>query len=81
MSNLFTKLKVEPGASMKLGDMIHWLSPFPSTRGDSAEIQPRTVGCDPWQLPDLHQEFLVRPGSRVKLGEIDPGYRGRYESP
>ena len=44
------------------------------------EVQPRVRRIDPLRLPDLHKEFLVAPGARVKLGEIDPGYRGRYDS-
>jgi PPK2 family polyphosphate:nucleotide phosphotransferase len=35
---------------------------------------------DPLPLQDLHKEFLVEPGTRVKLGEFDPGYHGRHES-
>jgi PPK2 family polyphosphate:nucleotide phosphotransferase len=30
---------------------------------------------------DYLKRFMVEPGSRVRLGNIDPGYRDRYETP
>jgi PPK2 family polyphosphate:nucleotide phosphotransferase len=35
---------------------------------------------DPVHVANLHHEFLVEPGARVKLADIDPSYRGRHES-
>jgi PPK2 family polyphosphate:nucleotide phosphotransferase len=30
--------------------------------------------------PDLYRKLMVEPGSRVQLGNVDPGYCGEYES-
>jgi PPK2 family polyphosphate:nucleotide phosphotransferase len=58
------------------------------------ETQPRTVIPDaipitinspvtlekPSNEPDFFEKFIVEPGTRVKLNEIDPSYKGKYES-
>ena len=79
MQNLFTKLILEPGNKIKLADI------FPDRRTPlreviPPEIEPRVRRTDPITLPDPYHEFLVQPGRRVRLSEIDPGYRGRYQS-
>jgi PPK2 family polyphosphate:nucleotide phosphotransferase len=67
MSNLFTKLIIEPAARVKLADIdrghrrLHLLH-------------------NAWQPTDLRKELIVEPGTRVSLAEIDPSLHGRYES-
>ena len=68
MSNLFTKLIVEPGAKMKLGDIFPGYRRFHLHEATLPEVQPRVRRTDPMQLPDLHQEFLVEPGSQGEAG-------------
>jgi PPK2 family polyphosphate:nucleotide phosphotransferase len=53
-------------------------------RGNVVEMPART-GEAKWRsdLPvplDLRQQFVIAPGTRVKLGEIDPGFHASYES-
>lgn len=31
-------------------------------------------------MPNLVEKLLVKPGSKIRLRDIDPGYHGRYES-
>ena len=47
------------------------------------ETEPRTVSPESGdtRVPSsLFDEFLVAPGTQVKLGDIDPGYHGKHES-
>jgi PPK2 family polyphosphate:nucleotide phosphotransferase len=78
MANL-TKLVIQPGARLKLVDIDCSFGHLALDEMPSPTIQPlvkMTV-----QFPLMNpKEFLVEPGTKVKLGEIDPSYHGRYES-
>jgi PPK2 family polyphosphate:nucleotide phosphotransferase len=80
MSKLFTTLMIEPDTRIKLDDIFQGNRRSYLHEAVPPETPPRPRRIDPLQLPDLHREFLVEPGTRVKLGEIDPGYCGRHES-
>ncbi len=80
MSNLFTKVIIEPGAKAKLRSIDPNYRRFHLHEAPLPQIQPRVLSWEQLQVPDFHQEFIVRPGSKVKLGEIDPSYLGSYES-
>ena len=80
MSNLFTKVIVEPGARLKLRSLDPNYRRFHLHEAPLPQIQPRVMSIDQLQVPDFHEEFIVKPGSKVKLGEIDPSYLGSYES-
>ena len=81
MANHFATLNsIEPGAAMKLDDLIPGYGPYRLREVSSPEVQPRVRRSDLLQFPDLHKQFIVEPGARVKLAEIDPGYQGRHES-
>lgn len=80
MSSLFMKLKIDPGARVNLCNIDPNYRRFHLHEVALPEIQPARPGTDQLQLPDLREEFLVKPWSRVKLDDIDPGHRGRYES-
>src|SRR5258708_3039797 len=79
MSNLFTKVIIEPGAKAKLRSIDPNYRRFHLHEAPLPQIQPRVLSWEQLQVPDFHQEFIVRPGSKVKLGEIDPSYLGSYE--
>ena len=80
MANLFTTLNIEPGAARKSEDLIPGDRRYRLHEVPSPEVRPRARRSEPLQFPDLHREFLVEPGRRVELKEIDPGYHGRHES-
>src|SRR5262245_14446936 len=80
MPNLFTKLIIEPGTRVKLGDIFPGYRRSRLHEAASPAIPPRVRRIDPAYPGDLHTAFLVAPGTRVKLAEIDPSYRGRHES-
>ena len=81
MPNLFTKLIIEPGTRVKLGDIFPgYRRSRPPHAAPPPEIQPRLRTIDPVNLADPHKGFLVEPGSKVKLADIDPSSRGRHES-
>ena len=80
MPNLFTKLIIEPGTRVKLGDIFPGYRRTRLHEAASPVIPPRVRKVEPLHLGDPHTEFLVEPGTRVKLAEIDPGYRGKHES-
>jgi PPK2 family polyphosphate:nucleotide phosphotransferase len=44
------------------------------------EVRPHVKRADPLHTSDLYSEFLIPPENQVKLGEIDPGYRGIYDA-
>jgi PPK2 family polyphosphate:nucleotide phosphotransferase len=80
MSNLLTKLIVEPGTGMKLRDIDPGYRSFGSQDAPLLEIQPRAQRTDRLHLVTYRREFNVEPGARVKLSAIDPSYCGNYES-
>jgi PPK2 family polyphosphate:nucleotide phosphotransferase len=80
MPNLFTKLIIEPGTRVKLGDIFPGYRRSPLHEAASPAIPPHLRRIDPVHPGDLPTEFRVEPGTRVKLAEIDPGYRGKHES-
>src|SRR5215471_6783905 len=86
MPNLFTKLVIEPGTLVRLGDIFPGVRRSRLYAAAPPELQPRLRSVDPVNLADprkvadSHRGFLVEPGSRVKLADIDPSYRGRHES-
>lgn len=87
MSNLLTKLIIAPGAKVKLGNIDPNYRRFHLHEAPSSQAAPRLLQVPPrthrpaeLQVPDFRRQFIVKPGCRVKLGEIDPNYRGTYES-
>jgi len=80
MSNLLTRLIVEPGTGVRLGDVDPRYRSFRSPDMASLAIQPRVQRTDRLHLVSRRQEFIVEPGTRVNLSTIDPSYCGRYES-
>ena len=80
MSNLFTKVIVEPGAKLKLRSLDPNYRRFHLHEAPLPEIQPRVLSTAQIEVPDFHEEFIVKAGGKVKLGEIDPSYLGNYES-
>jgi PPK2 family polyphosphate:nucleotide phosphotransferase len=80
MSNLLTKLIVEPGTGVKLGDIDPGHRSFRSHDAASLEIQPRVQRTDGLHVVSHHEAFIVEPGTRVNLSAIDPSDCGRYES-
>ena len=73
MPNLFTKLIIEPGTKMRLGDIFPGIAAPVCTRLPRRRSSLACGGMSRCSCPIRHQEFLVEPGSRVKLSEIDPG--------
>jgi len=80
MSSVFVKFKIDPGTKVNLYNIDPNYCHFRFDEAALPRIRPRILTTDQSLLPDLHEEFIVKPGSPVKLGEIDPSYRGRYES-
>jgi PPK2 family polyphosphate:nucleotide phosphotransferase len=85
MSNLLTKLIIEPRTNVRLMEPGIYCSRPTLCETPSPRIQ--TVLKKVAQLPALNchapnrnKEFLVEPETEVKLGEIDPGYHGAHES-
>jgi hypothetical protein len=77
MPNLFTKLIIEPGTRVKLGDIFPGYRRSRLHEAASPEIPPRVRRIDPVHL-GASQEIPCRTGTRVKLAEIDPGYCGKH---
>ena len=63
MPNLFTKLIIEPGTRVKLGDIFPGYRRSRMHEPASPEVLARVRRIDPVHLTDLHQEFLVEPGT------------------
>jgi len=80
MSSVFVKFKIDPGTKVNLYNIDPNYCHFRFDEAALPRIRPRILTADQSVSPDLHEEFIVKPGSPVKLGEIDPSYRGRYES-
>jgi hypothetical protein len=70
MSSLFMKLKIEPGARVNLVNIDPDYRRFHLHEVALPQLQPHIPMTDPLQLSDLHQEFIVKPGSKVKEGSI-----------
>jgi len=79
MGNLLTKLVIEPGAKVKLGDINRSVGHFTLYEMPSPTIQPLVKMTVPPPWRNL-KEFLIEPGAKARLGEIDPSYHGGYES-
>jgi PPK2 family polyphosphate:nucleotide phosphotransferase len=80
MSNLFTKVIVEPGAKSKLRSIDANYRRFHLHEAPLPDMKPRVTSREQLHVPNFHEELVIRPGNRVKLGEIDPSYVGSYES-
>ena len=80
MSNLLTKLLIEPQAKVKLSDIDPSYRVFNLPETALPKIQPHVEKTIPLQLVNFREEMIVEPGTRIKLGEIDPSYHSRYES-
>jgi PPK2 family polyphosphate:nucleotide phosphotransferase len=80
MSNLLTKLIIEPGTAVKLGDTAISCGRLNLCEMPSRKIQPVLKKVAQLPPPIRNKEFLVDPGTAVKLSEIDPSYCGAYES-
>lgn len=86
MSNLLTKLIIEPRTNVRLMEPGIYCNRPTLCETPSRRIQ--TVLKKVAQLPAPNRnkapipnkEFLIEPGTEVKLGEIDPGYHGAHES-
>ena len=80
MSNLLTKLIIEPGTNVKLrGAGITCNRPVLCTM-PLHKIEPVVKKVVQLPAPKRNSEFLVAPETKVKLGDIDPSYHGAYES-
>lgn len=79
MSNLLTKLLIEPQAKVKLDDIDPGYGVLNLHEIALPKIQPHIEKTIP-QLMNFREQLIVEPGSRMNLGEIDPSYHGRYES-
>jgi PPK2 family polyphosphate:nucleotide phosphotransferase len=81
MSNLFTKLIIQPGSRIKLGEMNPIFPRFQFRKTTLPEVRPHVRRPDPNpHVRDFYREFLIAPGRQVKLGEIDPGYQGNFDA-
>jgi PPK2 family polyphosphate:nucleotide phosphotransferase len=80
MSNLLTKLIIEPGTNVKLRETGVTCNRPVLCAMPLRSIQPVVKKVVQLPAPKRNNEFLVAPGAQVKLGDIDPSYRGAYES-
>jgi PPK2 family polyphosphate:nucleotide phosphotransferase len=80
MSNLLTKLVVEPETKVKLTDIDPGNGHFDLQETGLPKMWPLLERSDPPQLANFHEKFIVKPGTKTNLGEIDPSYHYRYES-
>jgi PPK2 family polyphosphate:nucleotide phosphotransferase len=79
MSNLLTELIVEPWTEVKLNDIDPAAGDFGLDELGLPAIQPLEKNQPPRSI-DFREKFIVRPGTKVNLSEIDPGYDYGYES-
>src|SRR5215472_12784543 len=80
MSNLLTKLIIEPGTNVKLRQAgVTYNRPVLCAM-PLRKIEPALKKVVQLPAPKCNNEFLVAPGAQVKLGDIDPSYHGAYES-
>ncbi|HWB85959.1 MAG TPA: polyphosphate kinase 2 family protein [Bryobacteraceae bacterium] len=77
MSNLPTEL-IQPEAGVDSTEIDADFDSVLLDLRDDEPAQPAKAGHLP--LVDLYKEFVVEPGTRVHLGEIEPGYCAGYES-
>ena len=80
MSNLLTKLTIEPGAKVKLGEINPGYCRFHLHEVPLPEPRTRVRRVDPLRSTGLYRELVVAPSKRVRLADIDPGYHGSYET-
>jgi PPK2 family polyphosphate:nucleotide phosphotransferase len=80
MFNLLTSLVVEPETRVNLANIDPAVGDFDPQLTGFPNVKSLVDGTDPLQLPDFHEKFIVRPGTKVHLGEIDPGYHYGYET-
>ncbi len=79
MSNLLTKLIIEPGRNVRLRDTGICCNRLTLCEAPSRKIQAVLKKVAHLPAPN-HKEFFVEPGTEVKLGDIDPGYHGAHAS-
>jgi PPK2 family polyphosphate:nucleotide phosphotransferase len=79
MSNLLTKLVVEPETKVDLADINPASSDF-DLQDDLLKPYPLVGGSDSPRSLNFREKFMVKPGRKVNLGEIDPSYHYGYES-
>ena len=80
MSNLFTKLKVEPGARVNLRNMDPNYRRFHLHEAALPKIQPHIAEYRSVELPDFHEEFIVKAGDQGEAGRYRSELPGKYES-
>src|SRR6516165_7087681 len=80
MSSLLTDLVVEPDTRVSLADIDPASGDFDLQEIGLPNVPPLVESSEPPRLPDFHEKFIVKPGTKINLGEIDPGYHSRYES-
>jgi PPK2 family polyphosphate:nucleotide phosphotransferase len=79
MSSVLTKLIIEPGTRVKLGDTgirFNHMKLWETAPRKNQQVE----GSAQFAIPNRNSQFLVKPDGEVKLGEIDPGYHDSYES-
>jgi PPK2 family polyphosphate:nucleotide phosphotransferase len=79
MSSLLTRLVVEPETKVNLTDIDPADGDFDLQEIGWPKIQPPVENDSP-RLANFHEKFIVKPGTRISLGEIDPSYHHVYES-
>jgi len=80
MFNLLTSLVVEPETRVSLADIDPTGGDFDPQLIAFPNVQSLVEGSAPPQSPNFYEKFIVRPGTKVHLGEIDPGYHYGYET-
>ena len=80
MSNLLTKLIIEPRAKVKLRDIDLSSGRLKLYEMPSPKTQPSVKVANALRSMNFRKKFIIEPGTRVKLGEIDPSYHGSYQS-
>jgi PPK2 family polyphosphate:nucleotide phosphotransferase len=80
MSNLLTKLVVEPEIKVNLADIDPARGDFDLEEIELPKLEPLAERSDPSRPVNFREKFIVKPGSKVNLGEIDPGFHYGYES-
>lgn len=80
MTNLLTKLIIEPGTNVNLGKSEIRCGLLNLGEALSRKLQPDLQRVRTSAGPTRGNDFLVEPGTDVKLGKIDPSYHGACES-
>lgn len=76
---LLTNFRIEPKAKVKLGNIRVSPGRFNVYEMPAPTVQPFRKD-QPLPLMNFYDEFIVEPGSEVKLADIDPSYHGKYDS-